>query len=177
MSTRTLMLTPWYLPHKVVSWQDAVTMIYLEKVDVVVEYDEELRSPSTTLKAPAVVRLKRKIGGIKKGVKFSRINVYLRDDFTCQYCRQKFPMSQLTYDHVVPRARGGRTCWENIATSCYSCNGGKGNRTPAEAGLKLLTKPHKPRSLPLTPLHLDARKVPTEWRDFLTVVGPGAAIA
>jgi len=82
-------------------------------------------------------------------VKFSRINVYLRDDFTCGYCGRRLPMSQLTYDHVLPRARGGRTDWENILTACTGCNAKKGARTPAESGMRPLRQPFRPTSLPL----------------------------
>jgi len=85
MAKRTLVLTPWYFPHKVVSWQTAVTMMYLGKVDVLVSYSEEIRSPSTTIKTPAVLRLKKKVITIKRGVRFSRLNVYTRDNFTCMY--------------------------------------------------------------------------------------------
>ncbi len=177
---RTLMLTPWYLPHKVVTWKDAVTMLFLGKVEVIVSYDEELRSPSITLKTPAVVRLKdgagrNKLGHRREGVKFSRINVYLRDEFTCQYCRVKFPMAKLTYDHVVPRAQGGRTVWENIVTACYECNSKKGNRTPHAAKMPLNKEPRRPKSLPHHPLMLDIKTVPSEWQDFFQVGVVGSA--
>ena len=83
-------------------------MIYEGTVDVLAEYEEQLCSPSVTWQMPAVVRLRRNVGSHKKGVKFSRMNVYQRDKFTCQYCGKKFRWSELTYDHLVPRARGGR---------------------------------------------------------------------
>src|SRR6185295_1238507 len=118
MNSRTLVLTSWYFPHRIVMWEAAVTLVYLGKVDVLVSYDEEIRSPSTSIKTPAVVRLKKKTAATKRGVKFSRMNVYVRDDFACQYCGVKEVLGSLTYDHVIPRAQGGRTEWENIVTAC-----------------------------------------------------------
>ena len=83
MTSRTLVLTSWYFPHRIVTWEAAVTLVYLGKVDVLVSYDEEIRSPSTAIKMPAVVRLKKKTAATKRGVKFSRMNIYVRDDFAC----------------------------------------------------------------------------------------------
>src|SRR4051812_15668156 len=114
MNAQTLVLTPWYTPHKIISWQTAVVMSFLDKVEIVEEYDEILRSPSVSMKVPAVVRLKKSIGGIKRGVKFSKLNVLQRDGFRCQYCGAKGSADQLNYDHVIPRAQGGKTGWDNI---------------------------------------------------------------
>jgi 5-methylcytosine-specific restriction endonuclease McrA len=166
MHTRTLVLTSWYFPHKIVSWEAAVTLVYLDKVDVVVTYDEEIRSPSTTIKTPAVVRLKKKTAAMKRGVKFSRMNVYVRDAFTCVYCKKTLAISHLTYDHVIPRAQGGRTEWENIVTACYGCNARKGNRTPDQSGMFPVRAPYKPSTLPLLPPFIDTSSAPIEWRDF-----------
>ena len=166
MTSRTLLLTPWMVPHKIVPWQTAVTLLFLEKVEVLEEYDEAIASPSITLRCPAVVRLKRPLDGVKRGVKFSRINVFTRDGFRCQYCGEKKPMRELNYDHVVPRVRGGKTTWENIVTSCYACNDKKGNRTPEQAGMKLLRKPFKPKSLPMSFLAIDKGSMPEVWSGY-----------
>ena len=166
MQHRTLVLTSWYFPHKIIGWQAAVTLVYLKKADVVVEYDEEIRSPSTSIQLPAVLRLKKKTRTLKHGVKFSRINVYLRDGFACGYCGVKLPQSDLTYDHVIPRAQGGRTEWENIVTACRGCNARKGSKTPEEAGMYPRRRPFVPKSLPLCPPLIDARSVPAEWQAF-----------
>src|ERR1700733_9138337 len=149
MIAETLLLTPWMMPHKVISWQTAVTMSFLGKVEVVAEYDEQIRSPTLAIRAPAVVRLKRPMGGMKRGVKFSRINVFTRDEFRCQYCGERKGPHELNYDHVVPRVQGGQTVWENIVTSCYDCNAMKRGRTPDQAGMKLLRRPVKPKWLPI----------------------------
>jgi len=166
MNSRTLVLTSWYFPHRIVSWEAAVTLVYLGKVDVLVSYSDEIRSPSTSIKVPAVLRLKKKTAATKRGVKFSRMNVYVRDDFACQYCGVKQSMSALTYDHVIPRAQGGRTEWENIVTACNLCNARKGNRTPDQAGMFPLRDPTRPISLPLVPPRIDVANAPAEWRDY-----------
>jgi len=167
MTAQTLLLTPWMIPHKIIPWQTAVTMSFLGKVDVLEEYDDVIRSPSFAIKAPAVVRLRRPIGGMKRGVKFSRINVFARDDFRCQYCGVKRAVHELNYDHVVPRVQGGKTVWENIVTSCYDCNARKRGRTPEQAGMKLLRAPVKPKALPMTtvlPRHHG--RIPEVWSPY-----------
>ncbi len=167
MTAQTLLLTPWMMPHKIIPWQTAVTMSFLGKVDVLEEYDEDIRSPSLAIKAPAVVRLRRPLGGMKRGVKFSRINVFARDEFRCQYCGVRRQVHELNYDHVVPRVQGGKTVWENIVTSCYACNSRKRGRTPDQAGMRLLRAPVKPRALPMTtviPRHQGS--IPEAWSPY-----------
>lgn len=166
MSKKTLLLTQWFFPIKILRWEDAITMLCLDKARVVVNYDEQVSSPSTSMKLPAVITLKRPVAAMKRAVKFSRINVYTRDHFKCQYCAERFPMSKLTYDHVVPRSAGGRTEWENIVTACRGCNGVKDNRTCDEAGMWPLAKPVRPKTLPLTAPMLP-ENVPDEWLAFV----------
>jgi 5-methylcytosine-specific restriction endonuclease McrA len=166
MSTRTLILTPWMAPHRVITWQRAVVLLTLGKVEVLEEYDEPIVAPSITMRTPAVVRLTRGNVSTKRKVRFSRLNVFTRDNFRCQYCGVRKSMEGLNYDHVVPRLRGGKTGWENIVTSCYPCNDRKGSRTPDEAGLKLLRKPFRPTSLPHTPFLRAEKGVPPLWRDY-----------
>ncbi len=175
MTARTLLLTPWYHPHKVISWENAICLLFLGKAEVVEEYDETIRSPSVTMKTPAVVRLKKAIGSIKRGVKFSRQNVFARDGFKCQYCGTSGSFETLNYDHVVPRARGGQTVWENIVTTCYPCNTHKGDRTPEQAGMKLLMKPHKPKTLPMNSASLRIRDVHPMWLSYMGGGGEGRA--
>lgn len=166
---QTLLLTPWFRPHDVVSWQAAVTMLFLGKVEVLEEYDAEIRSPSVCLRAPAVARLVRAIApGKTKRVRFSRRNVYLRDGFRCQYCGAAKSPHELNLDHVVPRCLGGRTTWENIVTSCYPCNQHKGSRTLDKAGMKLKRAPVKPRSLPDVPVTVrTGQALPAEWAPYV----------
>ena len=169
MSTRTLLLSPWYFPMKILRWEDAVKMRYEGTVEVLAEYDEEIRSPTVTWQKPAVVRLRRMPRSSKRAVRFSRANVYQRDDYECQYCPkpQRLPASELSYDHVVPRAAGGSTCWENIVTACRQCNTRKGSKTCDEAGMWPRQAPYRPKSLPRTPPLIDVSRAPEEWHAFL----------
>lgn len=164
---RTLVLDQGYQPHRVVSWQRAVVMLFDGKVEVVEEYDEDIRSVTFTIKMPAVVRLLRAVRG-RRGVKFSRMNVAARDGFRCQYCETAFPLCKLTYDHVVPRAQGGKTRWENIVMACYICNGRKGHRTPEQAGMRLRKTPARPNWLPVVAFRIEpASNIPEAWTNWV----------
>ncbi len=165
----TLVLSQGYAPLHVISWQKAVTMWFDGKVEVVSEYEEDIRSVSLTIKMPAVVRLVRAHRFIHNGPRFTRSNVLLRDDMTCQYCGATPRSSRgLNFDHVVPRARGGKTCWENIVTACVACNSKKGCRTPEESGMKLRRAPTRPRSLPFFHARLSlGGGIPDAWKSFV----------
>jgi len=167
----TLVLTREYSPHRIVSWQDAVTDLFAGRCEVVESYDTDLRSTSLVIKCPAVVRLLDAIPGGKRAVKFSRINILTRDKFMCLYCgRGPLAARDLTYDHVLPRCQGGRTEWTNIVSACRPCNGRKEGRTPAQAGMSLRRAPVRPAWLPITMLRLDAvGRVPKEWQAYWTV--------
>lgn len=167
MEHHTLVLTPWMSPHRIITWSDAICDLITGKIEVLESYDEIVRSPSVEYFIPSVARLKRHIHPHKKGVKFSRINVMTRDDFQCCYCGKKLPMKELNYDHVVPRIQGGKTVWENIVTSCYPCNDRKSGRTPEQAGMRLLKRPHRPKTLPMTAPSMAFRQVPEEWKPYL----------
>lgn len=170
---RALLLTSWYFPVKVIHWQSAVKMIYEGTVDVLAEYDEEIRSPSVVWKLPAVVRLRRKTPSTKRGVKFSRLNVYQRDGFCCQYCGRRLAWSQLTFDHVVPRCMGGRTTFMNVVTACKPCNAKKDNRSCDEAGMFPINKPTWPKQLPVAPPLVYKHDVPEEWEPYLASTSVG----
>ena len=153
-----------YFPLSLLSWQDAVGAVFNERVSVVAEYDMWARSPSTQIRLPSVVAL-RKYQRTPRRVAFTRFNVFLRDRFRCQYCGETFASSALTFEHVIPRSRGGHTCWSNIVTACVPCNTRKANslrikprRQPKEptVGELLAAK----RAFP--PSHLHA-----SWLDYL----------
>jgi 5-methylcytosine-specific restriction endonuclease McrA len=169
--TRTLLLSQSYEPIRLIPWQRAFTLLTLGKVEVVEEYDRDIRTRHVIFKVPAVVRLLRAFRRHRKPVKFSRVNIYARDKYRCQYCGDKAPVSDLTYDHVIPRAQGGKTTWTNIVTSCYACNRAKGNRTPAQAGMKLRTEPVQPRWVPAVSIRISTTSVPDAWRDYLYWTG------
>lgn len=188
---QTLILNQHYRPHEVTDWKDAVTRMFSHKIEVLVQYDEvigcidsqtlntfpELKralrqvigtdADRIDIKVPAVAVIRRKLSHTKSGVKFSKINVSLRDNFTCQYCNTKLPMSQLNYDHVIPRSKGGKTIWENIVMSCYPCNDKKGNNLLSEVGMTLLSVPVKPKVLPMNEPFIDLRRAPEEWKPYL----------
>jgi 5-methylcytosine-specific restriction endonuclease McrA len=170
-STRTLLLSQGYEPIKIIPWQRAMILLTLDKVDVVEEYDAEVRAPSIVVRIPAVVRLRKAFRRFAKPVKFSRVNIYARDGHRCQYCGVKCATDQLTYDHVVPRSRGGRTSWDNIVSCCYACNRRKANRTPAEAKMLLRSTPVRPAWLPAVQIRVSTRSVPDAWRDYVYWVG------
>jgi 5-methylcytosine-specific restriction endonuclease McrA len=98
-------------------------------------------------------------------IRFSRLNIYARDGFTCQYCAVRFATEDLTFDHVLLRSRGGRTSWENIVTCCIPCNAAKADRTPDETGMKLRRRPGRPSFLPSITVKLGGA-VPEEWRPY-----------
>jgi 5-methylcytosine-specific restriction endonuclease McrA len=116
-----------YYPLSVWPWQEAVKAAWLDRVDIVAEYDEVVRSPSTVIRMPSVVVLKDFVKPQKR-VAFTRFNLFLRDEFCCQYCGAK---GDLTFDHVVPRARGGVTSWENVVAACAGRRASRARRNCA----------------------------------------------
>jgi len=171
---KVLVLTSWFFPYQILRWQDAVRLIYMNSATVVAEYNEELRSPSVTWQMPAVIRLSPEIEP-KRKTKFSRINVFTRDRFTCQYCGRKKKMRELTFDHLIPRKNGGKTSWENIVTACGPCNLRKGGMTKDEAGMFPLRLPVRPKSLPLISPVRDLEHAPEEWHEFVKPYLPSYA--
>ncbi len=142
---QVLLLNITYEPLKIINWKKAITLLMLGKVEVLEEYGRDIHSVSFTIKLPSVVRLLMMVRRPRNEVRFSRHNIYARDKYKCQYCGQKLPVEDLSYDHVVPKSRGGKTLWNNIVTSCMACNRKKGGRTPKEANMKLIRKPSKPK--------------------------------
>jgi len=164
---RTLVLNASYEPMMVVNWRRAIVLIWLEKGEALAHYDRHIVTVASHYPMPAVVRLHRQVPRRKLGVRFSRANVYARDRSTCQYCGVDFPPARLTYDHVVPRSRGGKTSWTNIVTCCVECNRAKGNRTPEQANMRLLRPPAIPTWLPVVGRSLVSREPPEAWKPFL----------
>jgi len=142
-------------------------MLTLGKVEVVEEYTREVHSVSFSIKLPAVVRLLRFIKRPKIPVRFSRQNIYIRDDYKCQYCGKRLTPDQLTWDHVLPRAHGGKTEWTNIVTCCIKCNRKKGGRIPSEASMVLIKQPSIPEWLSILKITLHFKHTPQSWRDYI----------
>jgi 5-methylcytosine-specific restriction endonuclease McrA len=166
----TLILNATYEPINIISWKRALSLLFQGKVEVLAEYDREVRSISFTVKLPSVLRLLKYVKTRRRfhNVKFCRANIYARDHHTCQYCGRKCPTEDLTFDHVVPIVKGGDKSWRNIVTCCFTCNHKKGGRTPEEAGLRLIRQPREPEWVP-TMLHITVgiRSAPDTWRDYL----------
>ena len=167
MTDHTLLLASTYEPLKIISWKKAVILTILRKVEVVEAYERMVHSPSLSLSLPAVVRLHRTIPRRPHRVKFSRQNIFFRDRYTCQYCNRPHPAHLLTYDHVWPKSKGGKTTWDNVVTSCISCNLKKGNKLPHSANLRLVKRPEEPKWLPNIALSLRVESAPLIWHDYL----------
>ncbi len=167
---QTLVISQSYEPVKIVSWQRALTLLFLGKVEVLESYEDSIRSPSYAIKAPSVVRLLQAFRRVKKAAKFSRINIYARDGYRCQYCGIKLLISEGTYDHVIPRAQGGKTEWTNIVTCGEPCNSRKSSRTPEQAGMKLKKQPTRPEWTPSMIVRLGPH-TPESWRDYVYWAG------
>ena len=128
------------IPLSTTHWREAVRLIYLDRASVVESYDTwVIRSPSVQLKMPSIIMLKQYQQHNGK-IEFSKKNLFLRDNYHCQYCGGKFHHDHLTFDHVVPRSIGGKTNWENIASACLPCNQSKCDN----AKIKPLVPPRRP---------------------------------
>lgn len=130
------------------------------------EDDDWVRTVNSEIQVPRVIRLIEYDRLPRQTVKFNRRNIFARDNNQCQYCGKKFPTTELSLDHVVPRSQGGQSTWENIVCCCLACNVRKGGRTPKQAGMTLIRKPEKPKRSPLLNLKLTHRKYQS-WRTFL----------
>jgi 5-methylcytosine-specific restriction endonuclease McrA len=165
---KALILNSSYQPLKLISWQKALLLWFQGKVEILEYHTVSARSASASFQLPSVMRLKKYISPRRSTrLRFSRENIYLRDDHTCQYCAQKFAARDLTLDHVVPASKFGRKDWTNVVTACRSCNHRKGNRTPLGAGMPLLNEPIIPTWLPVIQPHFQIDDIPEEWRPYL----------
>ena len=154
-----------YYPLSLWSWQDAIKAICLDRVNVVSNYDRVIRSPSFEMALPSVVSLKDYVRPARHPA-FTRFNVFLRDKFQCQYCGSR---GELTFDHVLPRSRGGITSWENVVAACSPCNLKKGSKTLRQAGMRLARVPRAPTA---EEMQSHGRRFPPNhlhesWMDYL----------
>ena len=154
-----------YYPLSLWSWQDAIKAVFLDRVNIVAHYDKAVHSPSIEMKLPSVVSLKTFVRPSTHPA-FTRFNVFLRDKFVCQFCGTR---DDLTFDHLLPRSRGGHTTWINVVAACSDCNLKKGNFTPEESGMWPMQMPVQPT---VHHLHKNGRLFPPNylhqsWLDYL----------
>ena len=186
LTAAVLVLNRSYLPVHVTSVRRAFSLLYQGLARAVNEqyetfdfdswralsvavHDESVGTVVGLIRVPRVILLIAFDRIPKRHVRFSRLNIYARDRNTCQYCGRHYARSELNLDHMIPRSRGGRSTWENVVCSCLECNRRKGGRTPAQAGLRLIRKPFRPRWTPVLGV-LGGRDGHPEWRPFLSIV-------
>jgi 5-methylcytosine-specific restriction endonuclease McrA len=174
-------------PLKALRWEKAVKSVFRDRVAVVEEYGRVLRCPGSArrppfeINLPSVVALKA-YQRLDRPAAFTRAGVFLRDRNRCAYCGERFPVRDLTFDHVTPQSRGGRTVWENVVAACGPCNLRKGNKSVRQAGLVLLQEPYAPTRYQLNLIVAESRpdtsRMPLAWLDYLGIgAQPGAAPA
>jgi len=154
-----------YFPLSLWPWQDAIKAVFLDRVSILAEYDTVIHSPSTEMRLPSVVVLRDYVKPARYPA-FTRFNLFLRDEFSCQYCGST---GDLTFDHVHPRSRGGRTTWGNVVAACGRCNLQKSDKTLRRSGMKLRREPFQPSAIELQNI---GRKFPPNylhesWLDYL----------
>ena len=192
LSASVLVLNRFYMAVHVVSVRRAFTLLFRELAEVVhleqgqyanynfdswreiselkanfkEPHDDWIKSVNFEIQVPRVIRLLVYDRLPKQAIRFNRRNIFARDSNRCQYCGRRFPTSELSLDHVVPRSRNGETTWENIVCSCVKCNVKKGGRTPQEAHMQLIRQPVKPKRSPLLSIKLGNPKYES-WKSFL----------
>jgi len=185
LNSTVLVLNRSFVPIHVTTARRAFTMVYQDVAKVVspsyetfdfaswtrqeVNGDASIGTSSGAIRVPRVIALLSFDRIPRRHVRYSRLNVFARDKFTCQYCGAKPHRSSLNLDHVVPRSLGGRTTWENVVCCCVDCNRRKGGRTPQQARLRLRRRPARPRWTPLVNLAFAGVRY-DEWRPFLGMV-------
>lgn len=163
---RTLLLNASYEPLRIISWQRAVTLLFLGKVEIVHEYDSPVRAVSLAINMPCVVRLLKYVKIGRRKPPLTKLNLLARDNYQCQYCSTRLDPRDWSVDHVVPRSQGGGTHWRNVVACCHQCNRKKGGRTPQQARMKLLKEVVEPAWLPIISVSFH-KNLPTAWLMFL----------
>ena len=167
----TLVLSSAYQPMAQVSWQKAISMWFAGRVEIVEVYeDREIKTVDEAIPVPSIVRF---VGNVIKKfrynrvIKFSRENVFIRDEGKCQYCNVELNLSNFTLDHIVPSSEGGKKVWNNIVACCRRCNQKKGNKSLKQAGMKLRRKPDVPVELVVENSRKFGRNIPRTWLDYI----------
>jgi 5-methylcytosine-specific restriction endonuclease McrA len=192
LSASVLLLNRFYMAVRVTTARRAMRMVYGGLAEVVshedgkfLSYDFDdwvevsqakarfepelhdwIRTVRFQIAVPKIIRLLIYEKLPRADVKLNRRNLFARDQNRCQYCGKRYPASELSLDHIVPRSQGGTTCWENVVCACVRCNVRKGGRTPTQAHMRLITAPRKPRRSPVLTLKLSDAKY-ASWKQFL----------
>lgn len=130
-----------------IDWQRSIVLLYQEKAEIVKETEKVIYNTDKTVSfiVPRIIRLIKGVVDIfKSKITYSKANVFLRDKYTCQYCGKKLENAECTIDHVIPRVKGGKTKWNNVATSCKKCNNAKADRDLRDCGMRLKRSPQAP---------------------------------
>tara|TARA_R110002072_G_scaffold64203_9_gene159994 strand:+ start:42071 stop:42583 length:513 start_codon:yes stop_codon:yes gene_type:complete len=165
---RTLVLDNTYFPVRIVNWQKAMILLFTGRAEVLTEYEgQKVRSTSQSFALPKTLRLFNRHRTSHR-VKFSRQNVFWRDNFQCQYCFIKLPASKLTIDHVIPQSKSGPTTWDNVVACCAGCNVKKGSMLPKEADMILKIPPRVPKWSPQLCLRVK-KEDPLDWNNWFPI--------
>jgi 5-methylcytosine-specific restriction endonuclease McrA len=166
-SRRVLILNQTFEPLQICSARRAVVLLFAGKAERVEDSGHVLRSPSTTVAVPSVIRLHHFVRQpVAPTLSFNKKNILKRDAYTCQYCGRNGG-ERMTIDHVIPKSLGGRTVWENVVSACRACNLRKGNKPLSAAGMQLLRKPVRPRSASYLGILAHASHHYERWRRYL----------
>jgi 5-methylcytosine-specific restriction endonuclease McrA len=170
MSQEVLVLNNDYEPLNICNMRRAVILVFLGKADVLHAHTSDIRSVSGRLTSPSVVRLRHHVKRPLPRLKLSRRSIFARDNYTCQYCGQRF--RDLTLDHIVPKRLGGETTWENLVCCCHKCNSKKAGKTLEQTGMMLAKKPRRPRYVPFISLtkYIEGTRNDV-WRGYLPLFG------
>lgn len=161
-----LVLNVSFEPLSVVSVKRAIVLLLKEKAEIVEAAEAVLRSEHVTFPKPLVIRLVYYVRiPYRVSIPISRRALLIRDHYTCQYCGIQPPSKELTVDHVIPRSQGGEMTWDNVVIACKPCNNKKGNRTPAEANMQLLSQPRRPKYLALA--YVSSAEAYTVWEKYM----------
>ncbi len=186
LNTKVLVLNRAFLPVQITSVRRAFSLLYQGVAHAVdaqyrtfdfdswadlsaATHHDTIGLVNRVVRVPRVILLLAYDRVPRRHVRFSRFNIYSRDENTCQYCGQRFLRSELNLDHVVPRSQGGLSRWENVVCSCHACNRRKGGRTPEQARMRLLRAPRRPEWTPFMAATFRLRRY-REWQPFLSIV-------
>lgn len=184
LNSKVLVLNRSYLPVHITSVRRALSLLYQNIAHAVdgqyrtfdfsswadlAAAEDQIGLVDRAIRVPRVILLLAYDRVPRRYVRFSRHNIYLRDQNRCQYCNRMFPRVELNLDHVIPRSKGGKSVWENVVCSCHRCNRMKGGRSPIEAGMKLVRRPFRPQWTPFMAEAYSLRRY-QEWLPFLNAI-------